>query len=835
MSFTNWLRNLRRALDPGRGHYKHRPRRTLRAPTFQPRLEALEERCLLSFSPAVSYPVTQNPVAVATGDFNGDGRLDLAVASPGTFGYPTDTVSVLVGNGDGTFQPAQIVFTGLEPHSLAVGDFNGDGKLDLVVVDNSDLSVLLGNGNGTFQAPINFKLPGVFPPGYTGATPVDQRPSSVAVGDFNHDGKLDLAVTGRAYDYLPPYPSDHAYVNVLLGNGNGTFTTADTHLLNGTPAASIAIADFNGDGKLDVVTANSETQTVSVLLGNGNGTLQPAQDFATGSNPQSVAVGDFNGDGKPDLAVANVFGVSVLLGNGDGTFGTAATFTTGGNSNSVAVADFNRDGKLDVVTASYTSNPSDPGSVSVLLGNGNGTFQAPLIYGAGYGPRSVAVADFNRDGFPDLAVVNYAYDYTGTPGNISVLLNAKDWSAIGAPANLAVSGFPSTITAGVAGPITVIVRDSSGNTVPGYRGTVHFSSSDIQAGLPANYTFTAADNGMHSFSATLKTAGTQSITATDTVTTRITGSETGIAVNPAAVSHLGVSAPAASPVGSAFGITVTALDPYNNSAIGYTGTVHFTSTDGLATLPGNYIFTAADAGVHAFSGIILQKTGSQTITATDTITASISGSAAVAVNPAAASTMTVAGFPSPTTAGVAGNFTVTLKDPYGNIASGYTGTVHFTSSDGKASLPANYTFTTADAGVHTFSATLKTAGTQSLTATDTITASLTGTDGGITVKPGAASQFIIAAPSSVNAGLSFSLTVTVRDGYGNVVTDYTGTIHFKSTDKTATLPANYTFTAADKGVHTFTGLVLRKKGKQTITVTDTVNSLLTGSVIENVF
>jgi hypothetical protein len=204
------------------------------------------------------------------------------------------------------------------------------------------------------------------------------------------------------------------------------------------------------------------------------------------------------------------------------------------------------------------------------------------------------------------------------------------------------------------------------------------------------------------------------------------------------------------------------------------------------------------------------------------------------VKSAAASTMTVAGFPSTTIAGVAGSFTVTLKDPYGNTASGYTGTVHLSSSDAKAVLPANYTFTAADAGTHLFSATLKTAGTQSITVVDTVTASFVGTEGGITVTPAAASQFIITAPSTIKAGVAFSLTLTVEDAYGNIVTGYTGTVHFTSSDKTAKLPANYTFTAADKGVHLFTGLILRKKGKQTITITDTLNGSLTSSVTENV-
>jgi hypothetical protein len=220
----------------------------------------------------------------------------------------------------------------------------------------------------------------------------------------------------------------------------------------------------------------------------------------------------------------------------------------------------------------------------------------------------------------------------------------------------------------------------------------------------------------------------------------------------------------------------------------------------------------------------------------DTTSGGATGSdTGITVTPAAASTLIVSGFPSPTSAGVAGSFTVTLKDPYGNIATGYLGTVHVSSSDAKAVLPANYTFTAADAGVHTFTATLKTAGTQALTVTDIAKASLTSTENGILVTAAAASKFVLAAPTSVNPGVPFSLTVTVEDAYGNVVSGYTGTIHFSSTDRTATLPANYTFTATDKGVHAFTGLVLYKKGNQKITVTDTLNSRsLTATVIVDV-
>jgi hypothetical protein len=291
--------------------------------------------------------------------------------------------------------------------------------------------------------------------------------------------------------------------------------------------------------------------------------------------------------------------------------------------------------------------------------------------------------------------------------------------------------------------------------------------------------------------------------------------------------------PSTTTAGTAGAFTVTAKKSDGTTATDYLGTIHFTSTDPQAVLPADYTFTAADAGVHTFTAT-LKTAGTQSITATDALNSFVTTSSPTTVTPAAVSSLAVAGFPSSTTAGVAGSFTVTARDSYGNIATSYLGTLHFKSSDGNASLPANYTFTANDAGVHTFSATLKTAGTQSITATDTTTVSITSTDGGITVNPAAPSKFVISAPSSVTAGVHFSLTVKVEDAYGNVVTGYTGTIHLSSSDTTATLPKNYTFTAADKGVHTFTSLVLKKKGYQKITITDTLNSSLTASVIIDV-
>jgi hypothetical protein len=319
---------------------------------------------------------------------------------------------------------------------------------------------------------------------------------------------------------------------------------------------------------------------------------------------------------------------------------------------------------------------------------------------------------------------------TGTQSLISVV--------VGPTSQFVVSGYTTPTTAGVAHNVTVSAQDAAGNVTTAYTGTVQFTSSDAQAVLPANYTFVAGDNGVHSFSVTLKTAGSQSISATDTVTGSITGTQSAITVNPAAASTLGVSGftnPTAA--GAAHNVTVSALDAFGNVATSYRGTVHFTSTDAQAVPPANYIFTAGDNGTHVFS-VTLKTAGTQSITATDTVTGTITGTqSAITVNPAATVQLAVSGFTTPTTAGVAHNVTVSAEDTYGNVTPAYTGTVHFTSTDAQAVLPANYTFVAGDNGVHVFSATLKTAGAQSITATDTVTGTITGTQASITVNAAA--------------------------------------------------------------------------------------------------
>jgi hypothetical protein len=398
-----------------------------------------------------------------------------------------------------------------------------------------------------------------------------------------------------------------------------------------------------------------------------------------------------------------------------------------------------------------------------------------------------------------------------------------------AASTMIVSGYVSSTTAGALHSFTVTAKDAFGNTATGYTGTVTFTSTDSKAVLPANYTFVSGDSGAHSYSATLKTVGSQSITATDNVTSTIKGTQSGITVNPAAASTLVVSGYASPTIaGVSHSFTVTAKDAFGNTATGYLGTVHFTSSDGAAVLPADYGFLAGDGGAHSFSAT-LKTSGVQSITTANTTTSTKKTHHSITVNSAAASTLVVSAYPTPTTAGVSHNFTVTAKDAFGNTATGYTGTVSFSSTDAKSVLPGNYTFVVGDAGLHSFSATLKTARPQSITATDTVTGSIKGSQSGITVNAEAASKLVVNGfPLSTTAGVSQPVKVTAQDPFGNTATSYTGTIAFSSTDSQAVLPGNYTFVLGDAGAHTFSA-TLKTAGVRSITATDTVTGSITGT------
>jgi hypothetical protein len=291
----------------------------------------------------------------------------------------------------------------------------------------------------------------------------------------------------------------------------------------------------------------------------------------------------------------------------------------------------------------------------------------------------------------------------------------------------------TSTTAGSALTVTVKALDAGNSTVTGYRGKVHFTSTDRKASLPADYTFTAADQGVHVFSAVLKTAGTQALTAKDTADATVTGTQSGIVVNPAAAKTLLVSGfPGATTAGAAHNFSITAKDLYGNKATGYRGTVHFGSSDLLAGLPGNYAFTASDGGTHLFTAT-LKLAGTQTLVATDTAVNTLTGKQTIKVNAAAAVALLVSGFPASATAGTAYFFVVFARDAFGNVATGYRGTVQFSSNDLLAILPADYTFTASDNGAHTFTGVLNSPGTRFISAKDKSKQSIFGEEDGIVV------------------------------------------------------------------------------------------------------
>jgi hypothetical protein len=477
-----------------------------------------------SFAPAVPYGSAGNGAnAVAMADVNGDGIPDLVVANwcaDATIPCPASSVGVLLGNGDGTFKTAVVYPSGgLYSDSVAVADFNGDGKPDIVVgncgftkittcdlASNGNVAVLLNAGNGTFGSAVPYSL----------GTNIGA--ASVAVADLTGNGTLDLIVAAGS--------AGSSTVEVLMGNGDGTFKAAVPYNSGGFTALSVAIADVNGDNKPDLVVANWCTDntcvasSVGVLLGNGDGTFPAAVTYPSGGFlANSVAIGDVNGDGKPDVVVGNgntsttvaAGNVGVLLGNGNGTFQTAVAYSRAGvGATSVVISDVNGDGKLDLAVANCGTTGmgcgNADGDLVTLLGNGDGTFQAPVSYGSGGNtPFGLVVGDVNGDGRPDLVAANCVSNQCGAgPGEVGVLLNTTLTATATA---LTSSPNPSQLGQAVTLTATVTAQPGFDKSTP--TGTVNFLNGTASIGSsPLN------GSGVATLAISTLPGGTDSITAT---------------------------------------------------------------------------------------------------------------------------------------------------------------------------------------------------------------------------------------------------------------------------------------------------------------------------------
>ena len=452
----------------------------------------------ISFYPPANTTLLGGPSAMVTGDFNNDGKLDLAI--------DINNLKMYLGNGDGTFSELGRSVASPNSSAMASGDFNGDGNLDLALARGDEVIILLGTGAGTFTG------------GQGTSYLVGEGAAGVAVGDFNHDGKQDLVVAN----------SETNDVSVLFGNGDGTFQTKVDYRVGTTPV-SVAVADFNGDGQEDIAAVNSNgggQGSVSILLNRGDGVFKRAVNYSVDSNPDWIAVADFNGDGIEDLAVANYGSddVSVLLGNGDGTFQPAVNYSVGEYPMVVVARDFNDDGKPDLATVNEGA-----GTVSTLLGNGDGTFQPAVDFSTGDEPTTLVAGDFNGDGYADLA--------TGDRTRLlSVLLNTGNAPLASlSPANLAfatqllrTTSAPLSVTLTNAGQATLSISSIVSENAEFTQTNACGSTLAAGASCTVSVTFTPAQEGTRNGSITITD---NSLGSPQTVPVKGTGSVVKLSAN----------------------------------------------------------------------------------------------------------------------------------------------------------------------------------------------------------------------------------------------------------------------------------------------------------------
>jgi hypothetical protein len=761
-----------------------------------------------TFQNAVSYPVGIDPSAVVVGDFNGDGHPDIAVNSP-----TSHSVSVLLGIGDGTFRPAATFDDGdgwdpfPGPGTLVAADLDGDGKLDLLLATHYSLDYgsfvgvgvefLGGNGNGTFApgAERASDYQAMFPNAII----------SIACGNFYHKGFLDIAMLDATGLSVQNWNQDRVAIAggpTAMAQGNlegasetdfavataagsvavirmdplGSFLSPPDTVYTapvGSHLGSVAVADLNGDGTPDIAVVNQTAGVVKVIPNNGDGTFGSAFDIAVGKGPLSLAVGDYNGDSKADIAVTNggFFpngSVSVVLNQPDAThlaFGVQPSNTVAGQPINPAVTVLVKDSSGRVVTTDDTDR------VTLGLRDANGD----ILHGTTTVTVHHGVATFDNV---------YVQQGAGA-GETLAAMSGGLTTAVSAPFNVAPAALdhltisaPARVTAGAQFSLTVTAQDRFGNVITGYTGKVHVSAGNLafRGVMPADYRFTAADHGVHTFAGVELITATASMfmTAADTSNPTVRGYII-IRVIPAAVDHFALSAPAGSTAGVPFDVTVTVKDRFNNTTSGYTGTIHFASSDGAprTVKPTDYTFPGGGVAEHTFAGAtVLTLAGKQTLTCYDVADTAVRGSATVAVSPAAADHFGI-GMSPVVTAGVATPVVVQALDPYGNRATGYTGTVHVGVAE-KApfgSLPGDVTFSPTDRGSKLLSGTLVIAGHETITVIDTSNRALNGSDT-VLVVPAAPQHLVFGLqPADAIAGESLApvVTVQVRDRFGNLV------------------------------------------------------------------
>ena len=614
------------------------------------------------FGPAQTFGAGFGGITQAvTADFNGDGNPDIAVVNPcsgpdcGT-GYAA--VVVMLGKGGGTFrQPVTYAAGSYQPMSIAAGDFNGDGVVDLAIASQcassvscgtGQVSVLLGNGDGTFQSPVPYATG-------TGAS------YFVATGDFNGDGILDLAVANQT--------SGNSTVAILLGNGNGTFQAPVPYATGAASAVYLAVGDFNLDGASDLAVINGGTQdSVSILLGNGDGTLQGAVVYASGGAfANGAAVADLNGDGAPDLAVVNSCAtytnlacsqsgsVAVLLGNGDGTFQAPVAYGSGGNQpNSVATADFDGDGMPDLAVGNIGPTGGGAGSVLGLLpGNGDGTFAPATSFIAGGSSAAfVSVADFNGDGQPDVALASQCPASGNCANSVEgILLNtATGFARFGSATSLVSSVNPAGSGQSVLLTATVNPSFDSGTptgSVTFYDGGTVLSSVAL-SGAQAAYTASFPAAGPHYLQAVYTGDGNYAGSASP-----VTGETVGTGVsltssqNPSGVTH-----------SVTFTATVEGSSPTATGSIQFMDGATLLSNVQMANGRASYSSSSLAAGDHS---ITAAYSGDANYAA---------GSGALTQSISQASTTALASSANPASTNQPVTFTATVTGPGGNVLSG---------------------------------------------------------------------------------------------------------------------------------------------------------------------